>query len=362
MKRLIYMSFAVAVVFTSCEGKKSPAEELAKLKADKAKIEARISELEKGKKETGKITPVSVAAVKPELFNGLIEVQSEIKGEQNILVTAQAPGKITAVNVRVGQRVSKGQVLAQLDASPIEQQIEGVQTNLNLLKSLYEKQKLLWDQNIGSEVQLLSAKTNYESAQKSLAALRAQREMYRVVSSINGTVDNVGMKVGEMSAPGMSGIHIVNYDQLKAEAQLGENYLGKVKEGDKVLIELPTIHDSVKTSLTYVAQSINTLSRTFGVEVKLNSSSKLHPNMSCVMKIANYTNEKALVVPVGVIQKINDASIVYVADGDAAKAVKVTTGRISNGRVEVLTGLKEGDKVIVAGYEEIENGTKISVQ
>ena len=173
----------------------------------------------------------------------------------------------------------------------------------------------------------MSSKTNYESVQKQIAALKSQRDMYRVVSPISGTVDAVSLKVGEAAAPGALGIRVVSYDMLKAEAMLGENYLGKVKEGDPVTIVLPNINDSIKTKISYVAQSVDPMSRSFQVMVHLSNSSKLHPNMSCIMKIANYTNKEALVVPVSVIQKTSEGSMIYIADGNKAKSVTVTTGR-----------------------------------
>jgi len=303
-----------------------------------------------------------VLTIKPSVFNAFIEVQSEIAGDQNVLASSQAPGTVKSIAVQVGNKVSKGQVLAMLDAGPVEQQIEAQSTQITLLKSLYEKQQNLWSQNIGTEVQLLSAKTNYDASLKQLAALKAQRDMYRVVAPINGTIDELNLKVGEMSNPGMNGIRVVSYDQLKAEAKLGENYIGKVKQGDPVTILLPTINDSIKTTITYVSQSVEELSRAFLVQVRLADNSKLRPNMSCIMKIANYSTAGAMVVPVSVIQKTQGGSMIYIADGNKAKSVMVTTGRNSNGQVEVLTGLHDGDQVITAGFEDIENGQNIVVQ
>ncbi|MBC7553827.1 MAG: efflux RND transporter periplasmic adaptor subunit [Taibaiella sp.] len=365
MKHLIYLLFP-AIIFASCgAGNGNKAEELAKLKKERSEIDGKIKALEAagaGGKEAVKATLVSVMEVQPTEFNGNIEVQSTINGDENILSTPQAPGTVKTVLVRVGQRVNKGQVMATLDAGPIERQIEALSPQLGLTKSLYEKQQGLWSQNIGTEVQLLGAKTNYESVQKQISALKSQRDMYRVVSPISGTVDAVSLKEGEVAQPGMSGVRVVSYDKLKAEAMLGENYLGKVKEGDPVILALPNIGDSIKATISYVAKSVDPASRSFQVMVRLNNNSKLHPNMSCIMKIANYTNKTALAVPVSLIQKTSDGSMIYIAEGNAAKAVTVTTGRNSNGMVEIVTGLNPGDKVITAGFEEMENGQKIAIQ
>lgn len=308
-----------------------------------------------------KITPVSVTEIQPAAFNANIEVQAQVTGDENVVVSTQAPGTVKSILVHVGQKVSKGQVLAVLDANAIDQQIAALSPQLSLTKTLYEKQQNLWSQNIGSEVQLISAKTNYESVQKQIAALRSQKDMYRLVSPISGTVDNLGIKIGDVASPGMNGIRVVSYDKLRVEAMLGENYLGKVNTGDKVTLEFPDLGDSIKTTITYVSQSVDVVSRGFNVQVQLKNS-KLHPNMSCIMKISNYENKEALVVPVSVIQKTEEAQHLFILEGNKAKEVVVTTGRISNGKAEILSGLNPGDKVITTGYEELENDQKVSVQ
>lgn len=362
MKRIFYL-LVPAIILASCGGEMTPAEKLTKLKKERAALDAEIKKLEAGKKEAGKVTPVTVMAVTAQTFNGNIEVQSVISGDENVVASPQAPGTVKSISVSIGQRVSKGQLLATLDASALDQQIAAQTPNLALTKSLYEKQKSLWDQKIGSEVQLLSAKTNYESVQRQIDAMKAQRDMYRIVAPVSGTVDEVSLKVGEVASPGgiFGGVRIVNYDKLKAEAMLGENYLGKVNAGDPVMVVLANSNDSIKATVSYVGQSVDNLSRAFKVQVKLPNSNKLHPNMSCIMKIANYTSHDAIVVPIAMVQKTGEGSMVYVAEGTKAKAVPVTTGRISNGNVEILSGLNVGDQLITAGFEEMENGQNISI-
>ena len=232
---------------------------------------------------------------------------------------------------------------------------------MTLVKQVYERQEKLWSQNIGSEIQLLQAKANYESTQKQYQALLAQRNMYSIISPIAGTVDNVGVKVGDMASPGMSGIRVVSFDKLKVVTTLGENYIGKVNQGDKVKLIFSETGDSIVTKLDYVARSVDPVSRAFNVEVWLGNNKKVSPNMSCRMQIVNYTDKDALTVPVSAIQKTAENEIVYVAEGGKAKAVKVKTGRNSNGMVEILEGLKTGDKVIVEGYADLDNGKPIEI-
>lgn len=358
--------FAAALLFASCgdEKKGDSSAELAKLKSQRAALDVKIKAMEatEGKNNPRKATPVAVMTLEPAQFNAYVEVQSQILGGENVLATPQAPGVVTQVNVKSGQQVSRGQVLATLDAAAIEQQIKAADVQLTLLKSLYEKQKNLFAENIGSEIQLLQAKAQYEGAQKQKEALMAQRNMYRIVSPISGTVDNVSLKPGDMANPGMSGIRVVSFDDLRAEANLGENYIGKVKQGDPVNIVFPDLNDSIQSKLTYVGRQVDPVSRAFLVQIRLGNNKKIYPNMSCKLRIANYENKNALIVPVQVIQKTAQGDMLYVADGNKAKAVIVTVGRNSNGLVEILSGLQAGDKVITEGFGDIDNGELISIQ
>ncbi|MCD6010222.1 MAG: efflux transporter, family, subunit [Flavipsychrobacter sp.] len=364
MKQLIYLLIP-AMVFASCGGgTKDPAAELADLKKQRAEIDVKIKTMEasSGKSDTtaGKVTAVSVADLQPTVFNAFIEVQSQITGDQVVNATARTMGTVNRIYVQVGQAVRQGQVLATLDASVAEQQIKALEPQIELAKSLYEKQQKLWEQNIGTEVQLMSAKTQYDNLLKQKDVMKAGKDLYNIVSPINGIVDAVNMKVGDAGM--MTSIRVVNTNTLKAEASLGENYLGKVKTGDIAILIFPDTNDTLKTKVSYVSKAVDPLSRTFSVQVKLAGNNKLHPNMSCILKIANYENRKALVIPISVIQKTSQGEMVYVAEGNNAKSVMITTGRNANGMVEVTSGLKAGDKVITAGFEDLDNGEPISVQ
>lgn len=366
MKRTVYL-FIASLILASCgggEGNKQ--EELAKLKKERSELDVKIQKLETEVGKTAgaqKATPVSVMELQPQPFSAYVEVQSAISGDENVTATPQAPGIVKDITVRVGQHVGKGQTLAILDASTVDQQIQSLQPQIALAKTMYEKQQKLWSQNIGTEIQLLQAKTNYESLIKQRSVLSSQRDMYRIKSPISGVVDLVNIKEGDMAAPGSPmGIRIVSKDKLKAEAQLGENYLGKVHEGDPVTLVFPDINDSITTKLSYVSQAVDPMSRSFMVQVRLGGNKKLHPNMSAQMKIANYENDNALVVPVSLIQKTAGGDILYVLEGNKAKAVTVQTGRTSNGMVEILGGISAGTKVISAGYEDLNNGELVAVK
>lgn len=367
MKRIITLLLTSAVLASCGGGETKGTEDLAKLKKDRAALDEKIKKLEGKTIDTNKqVTAVSVMEVQPQPFRGFVEVQSQITGDENVNATPQMNGTVTSVLVAPGQRVSKGQLLATLDAASVEQQIKAQDATLGYAKTVYEKQQRLWAQQIGTELQLLQAKSNYESAVKQREATIAQRNMYRIISPISGIVDQVNIKVGDVAAPGggggAQGIRVVNNNKLKAEANLGESYLGKVKIGDDVTLIFPDINDSIKTKLTYVAQAVDPVSRAFNVQIRLGSNGKLHPNMSCRMKINNYTNSNVITVPVSVVQNLNQGDVVYVANGNKAKAVVVTVGRNSNGMVEVLSGLNPGDRVITEGYDDLDDGEDIQVK
>jgi RND family efflux transporter MFP subunit len=362
MKR-IFLLAVPAMILASCGGNAGdPATQLAAMKKQRAELDIKIQKLEAGNKDKtgGKLTAVSVAELQPTVFNGIIEVQAQINGDEIVNATARTMGTVNRVNVQVGQAVRKGQVLASLDNVIADQQIAALEPQIQLTKSLYEKQQKLWEQNIGTEVQLMSAKATYENLVKQKAVLQANKDLYNILSPINGTVDMVGLKVGDQSAAGF--IRVVNTSNLKAEANLGENYIGKVKVGDPATLLFPDMNDSVKAKITFVSKAVDPLSRSFTVQIKLGNNNKLHPNMSSILKIANYENPKAIVVPVSVIQKTSEGQMVYIADGNKAKLVNIVTGRNANGMVEVLSGLEAGDKIIVAGYEDLDNGEPIAIQ
>ncbi|MBA3827717.1 MAG: efflux RND transporter periplasmic adaptor subunit [Taibaiella sp.] len=346
MKRTAYLLITM-LALASCGGKKTTTKE-AKTKTDSS---------------SRKVTAVSVTEVQRSTFTNYVNVQSQILSEENVYVAPQvALGVVKNVLVHLGQHVKKGQLLATLDAATIDQQINAQRALYTLNKTVYEKQKKLWAQQIGTEVQLLTAKAQYEASQSTLHSIQEQKRMYSFVAPISGTVDKMDLKIGDATGMNSQAIRIVNLEKLKAEANLGESYLGKVHAGDDVTLVLPDINDSLKTKITYVTQAVELTSRAFLVQVRLNNNAKLHPNMSCIMKIANYTNADAIVIPVASIQKTANGDMVYVAEGNIAKLVQVQIGKTSNGAAEILSGLNAGDKVITAGYEDLDNGQQISIQ
>lgn len=362
MKNLIYA--AILVFFASCGNKpKDKNAELADLKKQQADLSQKITKLETetGKKDSVRITDVTALAVNPTSFTNYIEVQGIVDAEQNVTANAEAPGIITALFARAGQQVHKGQVIAQLDNKALQQQILLVQSQVDLANSVFQRQKNLWDQKIGTEVQYLQAKTNRDVTLKQLAGLRAQSSMYRIVSPINGVLDQMDLKIGQAVQPGMQGVRVVNLSLLKVKASIAESYASQVNVGDKVLVSIPDALDSVSAVISYAAKVIDPSSRSFNIEIKLPAKKNIKPNMTAILRIVAYQNKNAIVLPLKAIQKSEQGQYVFIAENNLAKRVEVKTGATYKGRTEIISGVKAGDKIITEGAQDIEEGDPVRV-
>ncbi|MFN8310396.1 MAG: efflux RND transporter periplasmic adaptor subunit [Chitinophagales bacterium] len=327
-------------------------------------LEKEIAKLDPGSKTEAKPKLVGVDTVAPINFEHKLEVQGQVDAAQNVLVLQQMPGIVTNIFVKEGDRVSVGQTLFTTDASTYEKQVSIVETQANLARTAYEKQERLWSQNIGSEIQLLQAKTNKEAAEKQIQTLRATIEMTKAKSPINGTVDEVRIKLGDMAAPSqlMPGVRVVNSSRLVIRAKLSDSQIGKLKTGDKVDVFFPDINKYVQSTVSYVGQVIDKTTRTFNVEVKLdNSSADYKANMLAQLMIKDENIANALVVPTNVIQKTDDGQeYLLVAENGRATKRMVKSGASYNGKTVIEQGLQAGDKVISFGFSEVVDGQRIS--
>ncbi|RYE37068.1 MAG: efflux RND transporter periplasmic adaptor subunit [Sphingobacteriaceae bacterium] len=364
MKKILYLT--TLLFLAACNNKpKDKKAELADLQKQQAEINSKITKLqaETSGSDSSKSTDVSTIEIKPGQFTNYVQIQGKIDAQDNVTAYPQSPGTITAINANVGQHVSKGQVLVQLDNSVLQQNIAQAQSQISLLNTLYQRQKNLWDQKIGTEVQFLQAQTNLQSAQKQLAALRQQASMYRITSPINGTIDQMDLKLGQVAQPGATGIRIVNADNLKVKADVPESYAARVGTGNNVKILIPDANDSLVTKVTFAAKAIDPTSRSFAVEIKLpaGKSKTLRPNMTAILKIADYNKSKAVVIPVKAIQRSEDGDYVFVNESGTAKRKNVKVGTTYGGNSEILSGLNAGDQLITEGATDIEDGDKVKV-
>ncbi|MDN5285744.1 MAG: efflux transporter periplasmic adaptor subunit [Mucilaginibacter sp.] len=362
MKKILYIPAFLFLAACSNKQPKDKTAELADLKKQQADLNSKIAKLqtEVGSKDSTKSTDVSTVAIKPAQFTNYVQLQGKIDAQDNVTAYPQAQAVITGLYVKPGQHVSKGQTLAQLDDNVLRQNIAQSAAQVDLDETLFQRQKNLWDQKIGTEVQFLQAQTTLQTAKKALAGLKQQASLYRIVSPINGTVDQMDLKLGQVATP-QTGIRVVNADILKVKADVPESYAGSVNTGNQVKILVPDAKDSLITTVTFAAKVIDPSSRSFGVEIKLPMRKTLRPNMTAIIQIANYTKANALVVPVKAILKSEAGDYVYLNQNGIAKKVTVKSGTTYGGNTEILSGLNNGDQVITEGATEIEDGDKVKV-
>ncbi len=365
MKKLI-LSIAAISILASC-GNGDKQAQIDKLKKQRSEIDAQIkileSELSGSNKESMKTKSVLISTLDYQPFQHYIEVQGKIDGDENVVVSAKMGGAVSKIMVKVGDNVTMGQVLAELDNQVILQGMEEVKTALNFASTMYDKQKSLWEQKIGTEVQYLSAKSNKESLEKKLATLQEQLEMMQLKSPINGTVDGIDIKIGQTIMPGMPAIRVVNFSNLKVKAEVAESYSSKVKKGNEVLIYFPDMKKEVRSVIGYSTKMINNTTRTFMVESPLENDSEYQLNMIAVLKIVDYKQDSSIVVPLNLIQNTDGSDYVYVAVSEGGKTIAkkrtISAGQFYNGMVEIKSGLKKGDKLIVTGFQDLNDGALI---
>jgi len=367
MKKIIYYSALIAFL-VSCSQNTDKKAELEKLKTQHDQLATQIAQLEaeinpEGAKAEQKAITVKVTPSVECVFNHYIQVQGTVDGDQNIAVSPQMAGIVTAVYVTEGSPVKKGQVMAELDAQVLKQSLEEVNTQLLLVNSIFEKQSALWDKKIGSEIQFLQTKNNKESLEKRVNTMKEQLKMAKVISPISGTVESVPLRVGQMASPGMptSTIRVINMNVAKISADVAETYASRIKDGNAVLVNFPDLGKDIETKLNFTSRFIDPTNRTFKVECKISSRDvELRANMIANIKIKDYTNEKAFCIPVNYIQNTQDGKFIYIAkqNGTQWSAEKrvIKTGMDYDGVIEVVEGLTVGESIITAGFQNLNPG------
>jgi membrane fusion protein, multidrug efflux system len=365
---LIIASIIVAFIVISCGRDKQL--QLSKLKQQQTKISEEIKNLETDLSSEQKeiLNPekfkfIGLTDVKSDKFDHFIRVQGKLDGDQNAGVFAEAPGTISARYADVGQHVVKGQVLAQIDDQQYQSQLESLETQFKFAAEMFDKQKRLWDQKIGSEVQYLQSKTTKESLEQQIASLKQQIEKFKIKSPIDGTIEECNIKVGGVVSPDprLVSFRVVEFKNLKVIAEVSEAYSARVQNGDKLIVSFPDVNKQVETEVSFVSKYINPVNRTFLIESKIKSySPDLKANMIAVIQINDYHSDNSILVPMNLIQTDQDGSYVYVLRPkdkySAAFKQLITIGNSYNGVAEVIKGLTVGDKVISAGFQELIDG------
>lgn len=370
MKPISISSFLAVLMLAiaSCGGAGSlekKKEQLEKLKAKQSDLVAQIKTLEEeiiamgdtsGNKNE-RMKYVAVKVVGKEDFNHYIDVQGRVDGDQNTLVSARAMGPITRILVKTGTQVKKGQVLAELDAEIVRRQLEDLKVNLGFVTEVFNKQKALWEKQVGTEIQYLTAKNNKESMEQKLAALQENLDMYRIKSPIDGTVDEVAIKIGQNVAPGVPCFRVVNTGELKAKSDVAETYASQISEGNPVILNFPDLNREVNSVISFTSRSINQLNRTLTIEAKLPAEKSFIPNMICVFRVLDYQSKSAVVIPVNTIQHAEGKDFVMVGSEQNGHKVAVrkdvVVGKVYRDKAEILSGLSPDDLLITAGYQDI---------
>jgi len=366
--KTIALALMVAGTLASCQKDKKA--DLIKLKREQqeltdkiAALEKEINATEKGENKT-EGTQVAVTPITTTRFEHAIEVQGSLDGEQNVKVFPKSQGIITEVYVQVGSAVKKGQAIARFDDAAFRKQLAQMVSQYNLAKELYDRQKRLWDQKIGSEVQYMQAKTQKESLENGVAALREQLEYMVVKSPITGNVEDLPIKIGQAASPQMPVATVINFSSLKVVANIAEAYNTSISGGDSVRIWFPDLKQEIRATVSTASKYINPVNRSFEIEVRIpNNIKNLKANMIAVVKVIDYKKENAIKVPVNLIQTDSKGDYVYVATNENNKQVArkkyVVQGKIYAGYAEITEGLSAGDRAITAGQLGLSEGASI---
>ncbi|MCD4745099.1 MAG: efflux RND transporter periplasmic adaptor subunit [Bacteroidales bacterium] len=367
MKKIFGILLLCVFIISCNEDKQSKLEKLEKQRDELSeKINKLKKELNSKKIIADNFIYVKAEKVQNRIFKHFIEIQGNVESDNNIFVPAQSPGVIQRIYVNRGDKVTKGQILAEQDASIILNGIEEVKTGLELATIIYEKQKRLWEKEIGSEIKYLQAKTQKESLEKKLQTLNEQYKLTKIISPIDGTIDEIAIKKGEAAAPGFGAIRVVQLTKLKVKAYLSENYITNIKKNDSVKIFIPSINKYFSTTIFAVSQVIDPDNRTFNIEISVPDNIKdIKPNMLAILTINDYTNPEALVVPVNVVQNSGGEIFLFVAKKNKknwiAKKRIVKTGKYYNNKLEITENLNNGENVIIFGYQDLADGQIVSI-
>lgn len=343
---------------------KALVEKKAALQAEIALIEDALVKLDTTKEEA----LVRVMTLRDTLFNHYLDIQGSVDTKENIIVQPEFSGTLTSLMAKAGQKVAKGQILGRVDDGGMSQQLAQIQTQYELAKTTYERQKNLWDQKIGSEIQYLQAQTQMTSLQKSIAQMKAQLAKTIIRAPFSGTIDEVFVEKGQVVAPGPQGLmRIVNLGNMFVSTSVPESYIGKLKVGDQVDVYLTSLGKTYKGKVRQVGNFINPNNRSFGIEVSVpNPENLLRPNQVAKLKIIDYFNKNATVVPTNVIHEDGKGNrFVYTVDNATAKTgiakkVIVKPGKSSDNLTEILSGLAEDDVIVTEGVNTISEGMKLN--
>lgn len=332
-------------------------------------VEAKIRKLENRMtaREQKTRVPVSIKEIKPETFNHYIITYGEVKAKKYAMISPEMNGRIENIHVSEGEYVKEGQLLVSLNTESVDKQINGVKSSLELAEKRFQKLDTLWKQNIGSEIEYLSAKNNKESLESQLASLRAQKRMSQISAPFNGIVDNILPKKGELASPTMPVLELVNLGRLTIKADVSEAYIGKINKGQMVELTFSALPEmNIKTPVIRVSKIINSASRTFEIEMEIdNPGEKIKPNVVSTIKVNDFSSDSAFVVPSLAVRKDISGKYVYTVEQQDNKNIVakkyVDTGLSYEEKTMIPEGLQKGEKVVVEGYHLVSSGVEVNL-
>ena len=355
MKKIILLPTLALLLFSCGKADNKSIESIiasnntATISAKKAELQVQITQLEEALSKLDTVKEevlVAIQPVKDSLFAHYLEIQGNINTKENVLIQPEIPGALVALHVKAGQAVSKGQVLGRVDDGGMSEQLASIENQYALAKTTFERQKNLWSQKIGSEIQFLNAQTQMVSAQKAVAQLKAQLGKTVIKAPFTGVIDEVFVERGEVVSANPRGLmRLVNLSNMYVSTMVPETYIGKLKIGTVVEVKLSALGKTYAGKVRQVASNINPSNRSFGIEIAVpNTDNLLRPNQVAKLKITDYVNPKALTVPSNSIQKDGQGNqFVFTATavkGNTAIAKKtiITSGTSANNVTELLSG------------------------
>ncbi len=317
-----------------------------------------------------KLPLVTTIIAKDTLFNHYLELQGNVDTKKNIVLYPEMSGILTTVYVKEGQKVSKGQLLARIDDGGLSQQLSQVEVQAQLAKTTFDRQKRLWDQKIGSEIQFLEAKTNYEAQKNAVDQIKRQLAKTTINAPFSGIVDDIISEQGSVVAPGQTPlIRVINLDDMYIKTEVPERYLPNVTTGKDVEVYFPILGKTSKAKIRQVGNYINPNNRSFVVEIAVPSNGgTVKPNLTAKVKINDYTSEKAILLPQSIISENAEGDQYMYVTSDKnteniaqAKRVIITTGKTQGDLIEITEGIQNGDAIISEGARSVKDGQKVKI-
>ncbi len=385
MKKILII-ISVAATLISCGGKEKTVDEivasnnLEEINAKKneltTKQNAILDEIEKldiaiaNLDSSLSIPVVTTIEAKVTTFKQYVEIQGNVQTKENIVIYPEYAGVLTRVLVKEGQFVNKGEVLAKIDDGGLNQQLSQMETQLALAKTTFERQERLWKDKIGSEIQFLQAKANYEAQQKAVNQMKEQLAKTTITAPFSGVIDDVISEQGQVVSPGMNQLfRLINLSDMFIEAEIPENYITNIRNGSKVNVYFPVLNDTISSTIRQVGNYINPNNRTFKIEIAITNENKMvKPNMTALLSINNYVNDSALILPQSIISENAEGEkyIYAVKKGkknrNYAEKRVIKIGKTQNGVAEIKEGIANGDIIIEEGSRTVKEEEQVLIK